>query len=311
MKKAKCTIHMRRFVKSFLLGVIFIVLFAILWLYQYQATHDIGSVTVVMCPACKEAFVAELGGSTKAKCAIYDIGTEVGQALASVDADVLTDDETKPAYGTPYVHAGLMHHKFCVINESIVVTGSYNPTDKGELSRNNLVIVHSKVLAKNYLAEFDSMKTKSVRPSIENILWVNDTRLENYFCPSDHCEEHVLAALDKAQTSIVFMTFSFTSDPIGKLLLDKQKQGVQVKGICDHQQIDQYSECPLLDAKNYSGSGILHHKVFIIDNETVITGSYNPTASGDRRNNENVLIIQDKAIAQQFLDEYSSVSQIT
>ena len=51
----------------------------------------------------------------------------------------------------------------------------------------------------------------------------------------------------------------------------------------------------------------MHHKVFIIDNETVITGSFNPTGGGDTNNDENVLIIKDKDITQRFLQEYQKV----
>ncbi len=51
----------------------------------------------------------------------------------------------------------------------------------------------------------------------------------------------------------------------------------------------------------------MHHKTFIIDQETVITGSFNPTGGGDKRNDENVLIITDKNIAKEFMDEYWKV----
>ena len=51
----------------------------------------------------------------------------------------------------------------------------------------------------------------------------------------------------------------------------------------------------------------MHHKVFIIDEKTVVTGSFNPTAGGDTRNDENVLVIEDVAIAKRFMDEYRYV----
>jgi phospholipase D len=51
----------------------------------------------------------------------------------------------------------------------------------------------------------------------------------------------------------------------------------------------------------------MHHKVFIIDKEAVVTGSYNPTKSGNTRNDENMLIIHDKEIANQFLEEFDFV----
>ena len=49
---------------------------------------------------------------------------------------------------------------------------------------------------------------------------------------------------------------------------------------------------------------ILHHKVFIIDNATVILGSYNPTAAANTKNDENIIITHDETIAQRFVEEF-------
>ena len=52
---------------------------------------------------------------------------------------------------------------------------------------------------------------------------------------------------------------------------------------------------------------MMHHKVFIIDNKTVITGSFNPSNNADKSNDENILIIGDKEIAQRYLHEFDDV----
>ena len=39
--------------------------------------------------------------------------------------------------------------------------------------------------------------------------------------------------------------------------------------------------------------------------KVVVTGSYNPTASGTLRNRENVLIIHSPVVAAEFLAEYA------
>ena len=62
-----------------------------------------------------------------------------------------------------------------------------------------------------------------------------------------------------------------------------------------------------LDVKKDRNKGNMHHKVFIIDSETVITGSYNPTESGNKRNDENLIIIHDKKIAEKYLEEFGKV----
>ena len=59
----------------------------------------------------------------------------------------------------------------------------------------------------------------------------------------------------------------------------------------------------LLDGNCY----ILHHKVIIIDQRTVITGSYNFTSSAEQSNDENLVIVDDSALARAYLDEFERV----
>ena len=52
---------------------------------------------------------------------------------------------------------------------------------------------------------------------------------------------------------------------------------------------------------------ILHHKVIIIDERMVITGSYNFTSSAERDNDENLVIVDDPQLARAYLDEFARV----
>ncbi|MBW3021640.1 hypothetical protein KY328_01845, partial [Candidatus Woesearchaeota archaeon] len=117
----------------------------------------------------------------------------------------------------------LTHNKFCVIDDSIVTTGSFNPTINGDTkNNNNLIIFYSQYLAKNYKAEFDELWDGTFgkgSPVTYPQIYLNGNLIENYFCPDDNCESHVLDILEDAQESIYFMTFSFTSDPIGNLII--------------------------------------------------------------------------------------------
>jgi phosphatidylserine/phosphatidylglycerophosphate/cardiolipin synthase-like enzyme len=51
----------------------------------------------------------------------------------------------------------------------------------------------------------------------------------------------------------------------------------------------------------------MHHKVIVIDDETVITGSFNFSASADKSNDENVVILRNPDIARRFADEFQRV----
>ena len=54
--------------------------------------------------------------------------------------------------------------------------------------------------------------------------------------------------------------------------------------------------------------GAMHHKVIVIDEETVITGSYNFSKNAEERNSENLLIIKGNPdIAQAYLSEFDRI----
>ncbi len=214
------------------------------------------------------------------KCALYDVSQpEILNALKG--REWKTEDGKSP----------LMHNKFCVINSSVVWTGSWNPTRT--YRANNAVIIHSPTLSRNYLDEFAEIpggRKHVVYPKIK----YNNALVENYFCPEDRCKEHVLDYLRNAKQDIVFMLADITDNDIIRQL---QRTDIFVKGIIDK------SEKEALKALPFAKNGSIHHKVFIIDGKTVITGSYNPTRNGNEYNDENMLIINDYAIARRFLDE--------
>jgi len=210
----------------------------------------------------------------------------------------------------------IMHDKFCIVDERYVWTGSFNVTENGAYKNdNNVVLIDSKELAQNFLAEFEEMyKDKEFGPSSPDNtnnpeLTISGFEVETYFSPEDKPQEAVLEELEKAKKSIYFAAFSFTDDKIGDLMIEKHKEGIEVSGVFEKRQISRYSEYEkmrgegmdvYLDANRY----IMHHKFIIIDKEVVITGSYNFTTSAKSRNDENLLIIRDPKIAKIYYKEF-------
>jgi len=225
-------------------------------------------------------------------------------------------DKSKELNPVTNIGPQLMHNKFCVVDEKKFFTGSFNPTERGNFyNNNNMLIIESDHLAKNYEHEFEELfgETFSGGDEVEYpIVYLKNMKVENYFCPEDDCSGHVLDILAEARNEIYFMTFSFTDNDIGNMLIRNYDDTVTVKGIFERSGLSDYSEYQRLkdagmEVKLDSNKYKLHHKVFIVDNETVITGSYNPTSSGDEKNDENILIIHDKEIAKKFLEEFERV----
>ena len=289
--------------------------------------EDQGTIEVYFCPHqdCEKQLVSFLDSAERSiHCALFDIGlTSVQEKLLEKQEEmevlIVTDDDYLKKFSHLFVKAdkhGLMHNKFCVIDGKKISTGSMNPTiNDAHKNNNNLLLIESVLLAENYEDEFQEMWNgvfkkgdKIAYPQIT----LNDKRVENYFCPEDACAEQVKEELQKAETSIYFMTFSFTHDGIANILLLKNLDGLDVKGVMEVKQISEHSEFNRLlqnqiDVRKDGNKNNLHHKVFIIDEKTVVTGSFNPSANGDQRNDENVLIIEDPEIAKKFVEEFWKV----
>ena len=109
------------------------------------------------------------------------------------------------------------------------------------------------------------------------------------------------------------MAFTFTSAEIADALLEQAQAGVVVQGVIESRNAGQdYSQYNRLQAVVHDvlpdgNPYIMHHKVIIIDDATVILGSYNFTVSAEDANDENTLIIHDSEVAALFVAEFGRV----
>ncbi len=214
---------------------------------------------------------------------------------------------------------GYMHHKFIVVDERYVWTGSYNITYRGAHTNNNNVIwIDSEPLADNFSNEFREMYIsgqygRSSNPHIPypEVSLSDGTLISTYFAPENATIPSLLKVINNAEKSIYFMAFSFTHDKLGKAMRDRFQTGIDVGGVFDENQITKYSEYKDMKelgmpVKIDKSAGTMHHKVIIIDEETVITGSYNFSRNAQTRNSENLLIIKgNEEIARAYIEEYN------
>jgi len=139
------------------------------------------------------------------------------------------------------------------------------------------------------------------------LLQEKPTTWEVYFSPHGGATDAIIRELNKAKNTILVQAFSFTSAPIAKALLNAHKRNVKVEVILDKSQVTQkYSPATFfynagIPVKIDAQHAIAHNKVMIIDGETVITGSFNFTKAAEENNAENLLIIHDKKLAEQYI----------
>jgi phosphatidylserine/phosphatidylglycerophosphate/cardiolipin synthase-like enzyme len=215
----------------------------------------------------------------------------------------------------------LMHHKFVVIDRLEVWTGSMNfTTSDTYLNDNNMVRLRSSRLAEDYTVEFEEMfvddrfATSSPVNTPHTTLTVDGTPLEVYFSPEDGTLERLLALIQAADSSIYFMLYSFTSDEIAEAMLARAAAGIQVRGVLEETQYmsnigTEYDRLRTagLDVWLDGNPRNMHHKVLIIDERILVTGSYNFSANAEKSNDENTLIIHSSQIVLPYMSEFERV----
>ena len=134
---------------------------------------------------------------------------------------------------------------------------------------------------------------------------------EVHFSPKGGAEAAVVREINAAQHSLFVATYQLTNKRIADALIEAWKRGVTVKVIVDKSQRPRApggccapnvaAVMPVLvDSKH----PIMHDKVVVIDQETVITGSFNFSNAAEKSNAENLLVIHDKDLAKQYIDNW-------
>ncbi len=127
------------------------------------------------------------------------------------------------------------------------------------------------------------------------------------FTPTQNCTNLIVNAINQAKSQILVQAYSFTSVPIARAIINAHRKGVEVKVILDKSQYRPHGFSAAKLLTDYQiptfidyQFNIAHNKVIIIDNQTVVTGSFNFTRAAEERNLENVIIITDHQIAKRY-----------
>lgn len=122
-------------------------------------------------------------------------------------------------------------------------------------------------------------------------------------------QNRILKALDEAEVSITLVMAWFTNDTLFRKIVEKYKQGLDIKfaiyddGINRKHGVD-ISQIPHIKLKKGQRGGLMHNKFCVIDNQVVITGSYNWSDNAEFKNDENVTVEYDPKQASKYSVEY-------
>ena len=236
-----------------------------------------------------------------------------------------------------YIH----HNKFIILDgreddgrNVWVEAGSWNLSDEQTTTDyQNVLLIQDLALARAYEREFnqewgssgDQPDPVNARFSTHKLditprsFWLRkpgtDKLIETHllFSPNRGCASSIDFELKQARQQILYALFVFTRSDLAQDMILQHSHGLDIHGIVND--TDQYEQTPMLrqagiDALRFTGGAnvLLHHKYCLLDAgydiATVITGSFNWSATAEQHNSENLLIIKDKDIAGQYFQEF-------
>ncbi len=154
-----------------------------------------------------------------------------------------------------------------------------------------------------------------------------------YFSPQGGAEAALEKLLDGARQDIRAALYFFTNRTLAAAVLRAHKRGVKIQVVIDGNNESDYSKGYYLrqrgvDVRYARGLpkkykkrkkskyrvkkfGLMHHKFMVVDDKYVATGSYNWTASAEKWNRENLLIINSSSLARKYSVEFKDLWEST
>ncbi len=134
---------------------------------------------------------------------------------------------------------------------------------------------------------------------------------ECYFFPNTENEIYVVNMLRTCKISLDIAIFTLTNDRIAAAIEEAFKRGVRVRVIADDECCKMWGS----DIYYLASIGIdvktdnavryhMHHKLAILDESVVVTGSFNWTAQAVKYNQENIIFLENKEIAKKYTQEF-------
>ena len=206
-----------------------------------------------------------------------------------------------------------------------------------ELTISGVIVVQDQSLAQGYKMEFQEMwGSTTMTPDIVNSKFgpfktdntphhyvTGGKTIDSYFSPSDGVTSKIIAAINTANSDIDIATMLITRSDLRSAILNKFNSGltninlvVDSQNPSGNQMSTIQAGLPAGQAVVYTASGIMHHKFMVIDNfnsasdPQVLVGSHNWSNSAETKNDENILIVHDANVVNQYYQAFAYLFQL-
>ena len=142
-----------------------------------------------------------------------------------------------------------------------------------------------------------------------------DNNRVQFFSPNDNNNiDDIIKKLESAKDSIDIAMYTLTNTQLIKTILKCFDNKVRVRILLDYNMTQKYSSFlielimnGIYIKTNDNPEESMHHKFVIIDNKFVLNGSLNWSEKGVIKNYENIIILDDEKIVQQFTTQFDEL----
>ena len=131
-----------------------------------------------------------------------------------------------------------------------------------------------------------------------------------YFTPPAGGAGGLIKHIDASKKTIKVMAYGFTAMSLSDALIKAHRRGVKVQLLQDEKSAGNNSDAVNqliaagIEVRSDGKHAIQHNKVMLLDDDIVITGSYNFTKSAEVRNAENIIILKSAYAAKRYADNW-------
>ena len=131
-----------------------------------------------------------------------------------------------------------------------------------------------------------------------------------YFSHANDIRKVILRAITGAKEGMDIAMFTISDDQIAEELLQAHVRGIKIRILTDDEKVNDRGSDMMafkeagIEVKIDSSNSLMHHKFMIVDGVQLYNGSYNWTRTAATKNNENLVVTDNKRIVQSFNKEF-------
>lgn len=221
--------------------------------------------------------------------------------------------EVKKVYETPYIEVYFLDDAIASDAKSVV-------ENLNSVRKVNITLSNSKAHPGNTLTVYPkpmvSANDCQVEINVALKLFLSNVTIGSMKAHNEAffagIESQIIDALDKAEATINVCVAWFTNTRLRDKLIEKKKEGIDVKVIIykdgvNHSKGVDLSQLPHKEFRGERG-GIMHDKFCVIDNVTTICGSYNWTLNAENKNDEDASFhVEDYKFASKYTRRFNEM----